>query len=119
MLRNSVLVAALSAIAAIVASGLGGEAYPAGGVTLYAGLTVIEAAVLLAVLRPKTYRQSWGRALAAVGACVVALILSAENTMGAPEYVYTHQKWLVAVGIAFLALAIGSFFGRLRKSHVP
>ena len=117
MLRNSVLVAALSAIAAIVASGLGSDVYPARGVTLYAVLVVIEAAVLLVVLRPKTYRRSWGRALAATGACVVALILSARNTMGAPEYVYPHQKWLVAVSIAFLALAIGSFVGRLRKRH--
>ena len=105
------------AVAAIVASGLKGAAYSAKGVTLYAVLVVLEAAVLLGLLRPKSYRPSWGKALAANGACVAAPILSAQDTSSAPEYMFTHQKWLVAATVATVALAIGSFITGRRKHH--
>jgi hypothetical protein len=106
MLRNVVLIAAGSAIVVIVTSGSGSAAYPLKEVAFLCGAVILEAATLLAVLRPSSYRNSWGRALAGTGICAVALWASAQITSAAPEYVFAHQKWLVAVGVALAVLAV-------------
>src|SRR5262245_15848057 len=117
MLRAVVVVAACLAAAAIVASGFAESTYPLPGITLFVALVGFEATVLLIILRPKTYRDSWGRALAASGACLVGLFLSAHNTLGAPEYVFFHQKWLAAASVALVGLAIASLIKARRKRH--
>jgi hypothetical protein len=90
----------------MIASTSGGAVYPIKDVTLYCGAVIVEAAVLWAVLRPGTYRNSWRRALLGAGLCALALWGSAQNTSGAPEYVFTHQRWLAAAGAALAVLAV-------------
>jgi hypothetical protein len=63
VLRTALLIASGSAIIAMIVSGSGGAVYPARRVTLYCGAVILEAAVLLAVLRPRSYSNSWRRAL--------------------------------------------------------
>jgi hypothetical protein len=115
MLRNVVLIAAGSAIVVIVASGSDGAAYPLKEVAFFCGAVLLEAAVLLAVLRPGSYQHSWGRALAGTGFCAVALWASAQNTSAAPEYVFAHQKWLVAAAVALAVLAVAGLVARRRR----
>src|SRR5262245_32347730 len=117
MLRTVVVVAACLAAAAIIASGFAESTYPVLGVALFVVLVGFEAFVVLLILRPQTYRDSWGRALAASGACLVGLFLSAQNTLGAPEYVFFHQKWLAAASVALVGLAIASLINARRKRH--
>jgi hypothetical protein len=115
MLRNALLIAAGSAIAAIVVSGLSEVPYPTKGVALLCGAVAVEVAVLLVVLRPGTYGRSWRRALAGAGVCLASLWVSSRDSLGAPEYVFMHQKWLVAAAGALLALAIASLVTPSRK----
>lgn len=115
MLRNVVLIAAGSAIVVIIISGSDSAAYPIKEVALFCGAVILEAAVLLAVLRPSSYRHSWGRALAGTGICAVALWASAQNTSAAPEYVFAHQKWLVAAGVALAVLAVAGLVATRRR----
>jgi hypothetical protein len=115
MLRNALLLAAGLAMAATVASGLSEVPYPTKDVALLCGAVAVEVAVLLVVLRPGTYRRSWRRALAGAGVCWAALWVSSRDSLGAPEYVFTHQKWLVAAAVGLMALAIANLVTASRK----
>ena len=117
MLAKAIAAGSVLGIVAIAASAIGDASYPVKGVLWCSALVVIETTALLVVLRPSTYRQSWGRALLALLVCVVALWFSAQDTVGAPEYVFTHQKWLVTAAGGCAALAIGSLIVRLRKKR--
>lgn len=114
LLRGSVGVAALVAIAAIAATGFGESPLPVAGVVKFSGLVMVEAIIVLSILRPGTFRHSWGRALVALGACLVALWFSAQNTLGAGEYVFMHQRWLVVLAVLCLVFFIVSLYGLRR-----
>jgi FtsH-binding integral membrane protein len=113
-IRNAVLIAATLAVLAIIASRIGDAPYPVKGVMIFAALVALEATTLFLILRPRTYRRSWGRAAVAVAACLVALWFSAQDTEGAPEYVFMHQKWLAAASLACLALAVSGVVSIIR-----
>ncbi|MGH8863181.1 MAG: hypothetical protein ACREVZ_00800 [Burkholderiales bacterium] len=82
---------------------------------LFALLVFLEATAVLAVLRPKTYRHSLGRALICAGLGGVALWYAAQDTEGAPIYVFIHQGWLIAVILGCVILAIAAAVTAIRE----
>jgi hypothetical protein len=106
LLRAAILIAAGLAIIAMIASGSGSAVYPVKQLTLYSGAVILEAALLLAVLRPASYRNSWRRALAGAGLCALLLWGSAQITSASPEYAFTHRRWLAAACAALVVMAI-------------
>lgn len=70
----------------------------------FAVAVIVEAAVVLAVLR-FAKRSVWLGALVAAFISAIALWFSAQDTLGAPEHVFVHQRWLVALILACLVLA--------------
>lgn len=98
----------LLAVIAVFAGDIGTVPYPARGAALFAAAAALEGLVLWAVLRPRTYWHSWGRALCAAMSCLVALWFSAQDTAGAPEFVFMHQRWLVAAAFGCLLQAFAS-----------
>jgi hypothetical protein len=117
VIRAVVLVASALAIAAIFASALSLSPFPAAGTTFFAGAVVIESGVVLWLVGATPPRSLWFRAIAAALLGMLALWLSAQDTLGAPEYVFMHQRWLVALIIGCLGLAVVSVFSRVRGRH--
>ena len=48
------------------------QPYPMGGVAMFELIVTVEAVVLWALIRPRSYRKSWGRSLLAVAFLVPA-----------------------------------------------
>jgi hypothetical protein len=119
MIRNGVLLGALMAAIAIFSAGVGTSPYPFAGTALFALAAAFETVVLFVVLRPRSYQHSWGRALVASLLCLVTLWFSAQDTVGAPEYVFMHQRWLFVATLGCLVLAISSAVVRVRRRRVP
>jgi hypothetical protein len=117
MIRNGVLVGAVMAVIAIIGSAIGTSPYPVAGTTFFVLAAAFETVALFVVLRPRSYQHSWGRALVAALLCLVTLWFSAQDTVGAPEYVFMHQRWLVAATLGCLVLAISSAVVRVRRRH--
>jgi hypothetical protein len=102
---------------AIVVSGLLAPRYSIANLGIHVLLVMSEAAVLHVVLCLRTYRRSWGRALVAAGFGFAALWFAAQDTIGAPTYVFIHQGWLVAAIIACLVLALKEISARVRERY--
>ena len=117
MIRAVVLVASALAIAAIYASAFSLSPFPFAGTAFFAGAVVIESAVVLWLVGGSPPRSLWFRAVSASLFGMVALWLSAQNTLGAPEYVFMHQRWLVALIVGCLCLAVLSVLSRVRGQH--
>jgi|JI10StandDraft_1071094.scaffolds.fasta_scaffold844560_2 hypothetical protein len=117
MIRAVVLVASFLAIAAIFASAFSLSPFPVAGTTFFAGAVVIESGAVLWLVRASPPRSLWFRATAAALLGMVALWFSAQDTLGAPEYVFMHQRWLAALIIGCLGLAIASAVARVRGRH--
>jgi hypothetical protein len=77
--------------------------------------TVIELAVLLAILRPWSYDRSWGRSLVATMLLLPVTAFSMLMSMHAGGIIALHFTWLflalVGVAIAFLVSAISKYRG--------
>ncbi len=114
MIRNGVLVGSFLAILVIIASGLRTSPYPVAGTAFFVFAVAFEAVALLVILRPRSYAHSWGRALIAVLLCLAVLWFSAQNTLGAPAYVFMHQRWLVAATLGCLILCVSSVVAQVR-----
>ena len=69
-------------------------------------LTVVELAVLYAILRPWSYRRSWGRAVAALALFLPMAAFSTLMTMHAGGIVSLHLLWLVAVLVVLFGAAL-------------
>jgi hypothetical protein len=117
MLRVAIFAGALVTVVGIVVSALGGPNLSLMKPAWFVVLVILEAAVLFAVLRPKTYRNSWGRALTAAGLAAVALWFAAQDTLGAPTYVFIHQAWLLAVLFGSLVLCVAGVIRSLRQRY--
>ncbi len=117
MIRAVVLVASALAIAAIIASALSLSPVPVAGTTFFVGAVVIESSVVLWLVGACPPRSLWFRAIAAAVLGLVAMWFSAQDTIGAPEYVFMHQRWLAALIIGCLGLAIASAIAQIRDRH--
>ena len=117
MLQLSIFAAALVTELAIVAFGVIEPDFSVIDLGLFVLLVMLEAAVIVAVLRPKTYRHSWRRALICAGLGTAALWCAARDTEGAPQYVFIHQGWLIVVIIGSLVLAIAAVVSVVRGGH--
>jgi hypothetical protein len=117
MLQLSILAAALVTELAVIACGLIEPDISVINLGLFVLLVMLEAAVILAVLRPNTYRHSWGRALICAGLGAAALWYAAQDTEAAPKYVFIHQGWLIAVILGGVILAIAAAVSAIRGRH--
>ncbi|PKM24976.1 MAG: hypothetical protein CVV09_12790 [Gammaproteobacteria bacterium HGW-Gammaproteobacteria-13] len=85
---------------------VGSEAvYPLKPVLIFCAIVLAECGLLLAILRPRSYCRSWGRALCA---CLLALGLALfwlQGALHAPPYYGMHLQWWLAVSLGLVLLA--------------
>lgn len=115
MIRIGLLVAALVAVVAIFASAIGDSPYPVSGTLQFSCAVLLEAGALWWWLDPARVGPLWLRAILAAVLGLVALWYSAQDTLGAPEYVFMHQRWLAAVILGAGALTIASGYRAARR----
>ena len=115
MIVRIAVLTAVVAIAAIFGSAIGSDVYPWKGATLFALAVALEAMVLLRILRPMTAPDLGIRALVAALLALIALWFSAQDTLGAPEYVFMHQRWLAWVALACSAIAASRGVAWIRR----
>jgi hypothetical protein len=89
-------VAGLVAMAMLAQAARGVAPYPVGPVAAYVLAIAAEVAVLLACLRPRGDVIPWSRALLALVLFLGVLWLTAQDSLGAPAYVFVHQQWVAA-----------------------
>jgi len=118
----------LAGIAAVVASGSSVDGYklhvmqvplphpyPLTGVVNTSLALTFEIAVIYAVIRPATYNQSWGRALAALFVAAMAFLFSLATLMHAPPYWGAHCLLLFGLTVGLIVLFIASAAMRVRS----
>jgi Ca2+/Na+ antiporter len=88
-------------------------AYPWGGVLSAIAITAVEALVLYAIIRPKTYLRSWKRSAAALLLFSSELLVCAVLLMHQPGYVFAHFLWVLAVNVVLGAMCIYSIVARV------
>jgi hypothetical protein len=76
-----------------------------------------EVLVLYLILRPNSYRCSWGRVLLALAVFVPWFIYSIAFVMHAPGWVFAHAYWLLAVLASLVVLLLVSAVGAWRGSR--
>ena len=92
--------------------------YPIAAVVPVAALVTLQTVLLTAILRPLTYRQSWGRALAGVGVSLAFFAYAALGAMHAPPFYFFYLWWLLLVVAAMFALVAVSGISKLRMRNV-
>lgn len=117
MLRVGILAGALVTVVAIVVSALERPNLPLVKPAWFVVLVILEAVALFAVFRPKTYLNSWGRALSSAALTAVTLWFAAQDTLGAPTYVFIHQAWLLAVLFCSLVLSVAGVIRGFRQRY--
>ncbi|MDO9619238.1 MAG: hypothetical protein Q7J43_16355 [Pseudomonas sp.] len=83
-------------------------AYPLKPVLIFCAIVLAECSMLLAMLRPRSYCRSWGRALCA---CLLALGLALfwlQGALHAPPYYGLHLQWWLAVSLGLVLLSVYS-----------
>lgn len=92
--------------------------YPLKEVMFVAALVTLQTGLLFAILRPHTYRHSWGRALVAVTASSAFFVYAALGAMHAPPFYFFYLWWLLLVAAAMLALVVVSGVSKMRLRNV-
>jgi hypothetical protein len=81
--------------------------------------TLVELAVLVAILRPWSYDRSWARALVAVVLLTPWMMLSMLMSMHQGGIVFLHFSWIfflfVGLVVTFFVSAISAFRSRTRS----
>jgi hypothetical protein len=77
----------------------------------------LHVAALFAILRPKSYKQSWGRALLALLLSVGCFGFAALGSMHSPPAYATYLWWLMTVGVSLLGLFIWSAHCAARSAN--
>jgi hypothetical protein len=119
-LRNFPVIAWLLAVACYLRAGFIADgyamghgievaAYPVGSVLLFSLVSAVECLVLWLVVRPSSFRRSWGRLLAALGLFIPWLIVSLLGLMHAPPVHAAHAYWLLLMvaGLAVATVIVG------------
>lgn len=115
MIIRLVALSAFMAVAAIFASAVGGPTYPWKPTSLFAGAVLLEALAIAFVLRPRNRGALGPRSLLAASLAALALWFAAQDTLGAPEYVFMHQRWLAWMIVFCLGIASYSVVARFRR----
>ena len=79
--------------------------YPWNDIIVMSMVLTVEAMVFYAVIRPESYRRSWGRALAAAILGLLLWVFIGLSLMHGPPYEFAHQLWLALATVSFVALA--------------
>lgn len=88
----------------------GDPSYPFGFVLLFALLTLLETGLLYLILRPNSFRRSWGRVIIAL-IVFTPISVAARSFDEVPGYFDAHALWLaVVVRLLALTLIITVFF---------
>ena len=82
--------------------------YPLRGVLWVMAVMGVQTAAVMAILRLRSWRQSWGRALAATGISTAFLLIGALASMHSPPHHTAYLLWLLLFVIALGGLAAGS-----------
>lgn len=82
--------------------------YPLRGVLWVMAAMGLQAAAVLAILRPRSWRRSWGRALAATGLSAGFLLLGMLAAMHSPPHHTAYLLWLLGAVVALGGLAAGA-----------
>lgn len=90
--------------------------YQTDTVLVVIGLMTAQTLLLMGILRPATYANSWGRALLALLASFGFMALGALGAMHAPPAWAGYTLWLLVHFLAALGLAWNSALGALRDS---
>jgi hypothetical protein len=89
----------------------------AGALAMGITLLLIEAAALCAILRPWSYRRSWGRALSALALFSVWAAVWVVLTMHTGGVLMVHFLWLVAVLAGLFVPVIVSAVAAATRRH--
>ena len=80
-------------------------------------LSVAELGLLLLVLRPWSYRGSWGRALLAFVLIAPWWLFYFVTTLHAGPVTHVHAFWLLGLALACLFCTVYSLAGRIRHRY--
>ncbi|WP_339413424.1 hypothetical protein [Pseudomonas sp. EA_35y_Pfl2_R5] len=84
---------------------VGSEAvYPLKPVLIFCAIVIAECALLLGLLRPRSYCRSWGRALCASLLALGLALFWLQGALHAPPYYGMHLQWWLAVCLGLLLL---------------
>jgi hypothetical protein len=89
--------------------------YPWKTVLILIAIMTIEAAVLLAIIRPWSYDKSWIRSVVSFFVFLSFSFIFLFTLMHAPAHVLYHFLWLVVISIALLVCSIWSGISALRN----
>ena len=89
--------------------------YPTSLVLKIAVMLAIQTMALLLILRPDSYRQSWGRAFFAAFACLAFVVVVAPSGMHAPPALGYYIGWLLVMFAVMLLLLVWSVVGAIRS----
>jgi hypothetical protein len=82
-------------------------------------LLAAEVAVLYAVLRPWSYRRSWGRAVLALALCTPPLLIAIVLLIHSGGIMALHALWLMVVFALLLVCTVVSALAAWRHRHRP
>ncbi len=80
-------------------------AYPLKPVLIFCAIVLAECSLLLAILRPASYRRSWGRALCASLLALGLALVWAQGLLHAPPYYGMHLQWWLVVSLGLVLLS--------------
>jgi hypothetical protein len=92
------------------------HSYPLDTVLWIALLMTIQVALLFAILRPASYRMSWGRAVIAFAVSLAFLFFGGIGAMHAPPPWSAYMLWLLAIVMAMLGVTLRSAIGAIISS---
>ena len=75
-----------------------------------------EVIILYIILRPGSFRWSWGRALLAIAIFVPWFFYSIQYIMHAPGWVFAHAYWLLGVIAILVIVLVVSSVGAWRRA---
>lgn len=88
--------------------------YPLQGVSWFLGAVTLQTAAIWGIIRPDSYRLSWGRTLAALILVGAMTVFFGVSLMHAPPYQVTHFLWSAVLFVALLIAFIASVVGAVR-----
>ena len=91
------------------------QTYPLQGVAWFLFAVTLEIAALWAIVRPASYRLSWGRALVAFVLLSTATVWFGMWLIHAPPYQGLHFLWSATVSVALLVTCCTSAVGAFRE----
>ena len=91
--------------------------YPVAAVTVSVVLLSAHAAIVLAIIRPRTYRHSWLRALAALAFSLAFSAWTLLSSMHAPPHFFAFVMWQLVCSALLILLLLWSSICAYRSRH--